>query len=191
MLLVSALAYSQDKWSATEKESYCSVSFSVDGRNAVMGSEPTNNKPSLDGVLGVHMVGNNFEIGVSDELFNKLGFNRFSLNFGYHSQRYIPLGDKELDFCIVPFVGASTITRWGLGDREVKLPSGETEFRYGKSSHIAVQGGLSFLTKITDRLLLDVTMELSTRPDLLYHYPTDNPKSFVESNYVGIHYIIN
>lgn len=184
MLMVSALTFAQ------EKESYASLFVLTDIHNAVEGSKPTNYKPALDLTAGISMVSNNFELRVSDELFNQIGFNKFAVNFGYHSQRYIPLGNKDFNFCIVPSAGVGMIQRWGLGDRVVKTPE-DTRYIYGKSSHISVQVGLSFVTRLSDKIMLDLSSDLSMRPDLLYHYPTDNPKGWVLSNHLGVHYIIN
>jgi hypothetical protein len=183
LLFIGSLTYGQYK---TPKESYASLSLKTDVRNAILGSKPTNNKPSPDLTLAVNMVGNNLELSVGDELFNQIGFNRFFLNFGYHSQRYIPIGDKELNFTVIPYLGASTITRYGKEDRI--LPNGD--FIYGNSSHLAVQGGISIRGKITDKILFDVSYEGLTRQDLLYMYPTDNPHFIVFSGSAGLHYII-
>jgi hypothetical protein len=183
--LLSAVSYGQKN----DKVSYCSFSLKTDVKNAVMGSKPTNNNPALDLMGTIHMVGGNFELNVGDENFNQIGYNRFFVNFGYHSERYIPLGDKEFDFTIIPAIGFAQIVRYGKQDHEIKTPTNDY-FIYGHSSHIAVQGSLSFRTKIAERILLDFTTEASTRPDLAYLYPTDPNKSFVISNFLGLHYIL-
>lgn len=185
-LLLSSLMFSGIML-AQEKESYCSISFGTDVKNAVMGSKPTNNKPAADLILNINMVGNDFELSVGDENFSQIGFNRFSVDFGYHSQRYIPLGNYDFDFTMVPSVGFSTISRWGGVDHE----DSHGNWIYGKSNHIAVQGNLSFRYKLSDRFLIDWTANLMTRPDLMYLYPTDNPKFIVLSNFIKLHYILN
>lgn len=159
------------------KESYLSVSFKTDVKNALVGSEPTDYKPALNYQIKVNMVSDNFELAPGYERFNEIDFERFSLDFGWHSQRYIPLGFKEFDFTIVPSAGFSMIKRY-------------SELEDGHPMFFAVQGSLSFRYKLSDKLLIDWTVEGITRSDIKYLYPNDPHKGYTISNYVGIHYII-
>jgi hypothetical protein len=183
LLLLSPFMYGQ-------KASYFSMSLSQDIKNGIVGSKPTNNEPSLDLTLGIHCVGDNYELYTGDELFNQIGFNRFFVNGGYHTQWYIPIGDKELNFSVVPYVGFSMINRYGKADHEIVTPS-QTYYIYGRSNHLAVQGGLSFRAKVSEKFLIDLTTEALTRQDLKYLYPTDPNKFIVFSNTFGVHYIFN
>jgi hypothetical protein len=183
LLLLSSLMYGQ-------KESYFSMSLSQDIKNGIVGSAPTHNEPSLDLTLTVHCVGQNYEMNFGDELFNQIGFNRFFVNGGYHTQWYIPFRDKEYNFSVIPYVGFSSITRYGKPDHEIVTPN-QTYWIYGYSNHLAVQGGLSFRAKVTDNFLIDFKTEALTRQDLKYMYPTDPNKFIVISNTIGIHYVFN
>jgi len=183
LLLFSPFIYGQ-------KASYFSASLKTDIKNSIVGSAPTNNKPALDLMASIHCVGDNFELGVGDELFNQIGFNRFFVNGGYHTQWYIPIGNNDLNFSIIPYVGISSITRYGKPDHEIVTPN-QTYFIYGRSNHLAVQGGLSFRAKLSDKILIDFTSEALTRQDLKYLYPTDPNKFITISNYLGLHYVIN
>jgi hypothetical protein len=190
ILMLSAFSYGQK-----HKVSYFSASLKTDVKNAFVGSKPTNNNPALDLMAGIHAVGGNFEINVGDELFNQIGYNRFFINFGYHSERYIPeeiipFVDRDINFSIIPSIGFAQIVRYGKEDHEIKTPT-QTYFIYGHSSHIAVQGSLSFRGKLTDKILIEFLTELSTRPDTNYLYPTDPQKTFVLSNFIGLHYVFS
>lgn len=182
LLLVCMTSFAQ------EKESYFSLSAGADVKCSLVGSKPTNNQPSLDLIVAAHMVGNDFELSVGDEYFKQIGFNRFFMNAGFHFPMYIPeeffpVGDSDLNFTLVPYVGTSNITRFGFEDRIVG-----DRYIYGRSSHLAVQGGLSVRFELLENLLLDFSSELLTRQDLQYRYFSDNPKFIVLSNYVSLHY---
>lgn len=177
LILVSAILLGLN----ASAQGYFSVSLKTDVKNALVGSKPTDYQPALDLLVNLNMIDdNNIELSVGYESFHKIGFRRYSVDLGYLADRYIPLGNKEFDFSVTPSIGFSFIQRYNMVD------SAQSDI----SSHTAFQGNLSFRTKITDRLLLDFTTQLMTRPDLKHHYPNDNPKDFVLSNFVGIHYII-
>lgn len=182
-LIFPALLFSASMFA---QKAYVSVSCNVDIKNAVVGSKPTGYSPALDASLNLHMVGNNgIELQFGYEHFQQIGFNRHFANMGYNSERYIPLGDNEFDFIAVPYVGLSLIHRFDKEDRQVG-----NDFIYGNSSHFAFQVGMSFRYKVSDKIMIDFTSELLTRPDLKYLYPTDPTPAAVISNSIGIHYIL-
>lgn len=173
-----------------KKENYFSVSLGSDIKNSIVGSKPTNYKPSADLVFGLHMVSKNVELNPEIESFNEIGYLRSGLNFGYHLNNwFIPIGNKELDFTVVPNVGISVISRFGKTDKLIETKD-QDYYIYGKSAHIATQANLSFRLKLSDSFMLDYTANLSTRPDLMYMYPTDEPKFLCLSNFLKLHYII-
>jgi len=183
MLLLSAVTYGQK----AEPETYFSASLSADGQNLIFGSKPTNNESALDLRLKLHAVGNNFEMSPGYERFNQIGFERYSLDFGWHSQRYIPeswipFSDDDFDFTAVPSIGFSMIKRYGHIVEE-------TLHTDGKPAFLAVQGSISFRKKISDHFLLDWTVEGITRGDTKTLYPNDPHKGYTISNYFGVHYI--
>lgn len=166
-----------------QPESYCSLSLGFDAKNAIVGSKPTNNEPALDLIAGLHMVSNNFELNPEFEYFKQIGFQRFGVNFAYHDQRYIPIGNNELNFTLIPSLGASLINRFNMNNISTD--------GYSFSSHLAVQGGLSIRFKISDHIMIDGTIQALTRSDLKFYYPNDNPKFIVFSNFINLHYILN
>ena len=185
-LLLSSLLFSFGLF-AQEKESYCSISIGTDVKNSIVGSKPTGNNPALDLVMNINAVSCDFEISAGYEHFQAIGFSRYSADFGFHNQRYIPIGNKEFDFTAVPSIGFSMIQRFNGIDHYAS----NGDFIYSRSSHLAAQVNLSLRTKLSDKILLDWTIQAITRPDLQYLYPTDDPKFIVFSNYLKLHYIIN
>jgi len=181
-ILLPALLFSATMFS----QSFLSVSGNVDVRSATLGSKPTNFKPALDFILKVHAVSNvGVELQGGYERFDAIGFSREMANIGYNSERYIALFGNEIDITAIPYIGGSIIHRFGKEDRIVK-----GEYIYGKSSHVALQVGISFRYEISDKIIFDATYELMTRPDLDYVYPTDPNQGVVGSGTVGIHYIL-
>jgi len=177
LIVISMVTYAQ-----TEKESYFSLSSKFDVKNAIVGSEPTNNKSALDLHLNANMVKNNFELSMGYETFHTIGFEKYSVDFGWHFPRYIPIFNKEIDITIVPSIGFSMINRYDLG---IKSITGETLNRMG---FVAIQGNLSFRVPLTDTILLDYTIEAQGRPDREFLYPETTKSSVIFSNLVGIHY---
>lgn len=171
---------------------YFSLSLGSDIKSSTVGSKATDYKASPDIIIGAHMVGSNFELNPEIESFAKIGYFRFGLNAGYHSERYVRLFGEDHNFTIVPSIGFSMIHRYGFEDREIYDPKIKTTtYIYGSSSHFAVQANLSFRFKLTDGLLLDFNTGLQTRPDLMYRYPTDSPKNICLNNTLKLHFIIN
>ena len=173
-----------------KKENYFSASLGSDIKNSIVGSKPTGFKPASDLVIGLHVVSNNFELNPEIETFSKIGYFRSGINFGLHFNKwFIPIGNTEMDFTLVPSIGASLISRSGKEDKLIVTPE-QDYWVYGNSSHISAQANLSFRLKLSDSFILDYTANLSTRPDLVYMYPTDNPKFMCLSNFLKLHYII-
>ena len=180
ILLFSGLLYCQ------EKNSYFSASAGFDIKNAVLGSKPTNNLPSLDLLIGLHAVSGNFELNPEFELFEKIKFRRYAINIGWHFPRYLLLGNKAIRITTIPSLGTAIIARYGGEDRTTA--SGHIIYR--RSQHLAFQGNLSFRATLSDRFLLDYTIQATTRPDLNFLYPDDKNKQIVFSNFIKVHYIL-
>lgn len=172
-----------------QKENYASIYGGADVKNLFFGSPPTNNVPSPDILIGLNMVGDNLLLNPEVEIFNKIGFRRESLSLGYVSQRYIPINGTDLNFNIIPSLGISAIHRYGQDDKKIETPT-ETYFIYGHSTHIALQANLSITVKITNKIMLDYTLQCLQRPDLKYLYPTDPNKKYVFSGFLKLHYIL-
>ena len=161
LLLLSAVTFAQNK----DKVNYFSLSLLTDVRNAAIGSQATDNKRALDLIAGLHIVKNNFEYSVGYEYFNAIGFSRDMLNFGYHSERYIPeswipFANKDFEFTAIPRIGASIINRFE------KPNETNPTFKDLHASWWGVQCGLSLRAKLTDHVLIDVTAEFLTRKDI-------------------------
>lgn len=170
-----------------DKENYFSVSVAGDIRNCIIGSEPTGNKPSADLLIGLHAVGNNFEINPEVELFPKIGYWSSGANFGYHLPYwYIPARSKEMNLSVIPMAGIKMINRYNQEERQLK----NGDWVYSKSSHITAQIGGSIRLDLSDKIMLDLSGFYSGRPDLVSRWP-ESHKAGVFSSYLGIHYKLN
>jgi hypothetical protein len=102
-------------------------SVSTDIKNSVLGSDPTNNKPSFDGIFQFGMIGSVpnhktvIESTISYEAFNRIRFNRYFFSVGVH----LPITEN---LTVIPSYETSLIGRWGQEWQNV-------------SSHIALLGG--------------------------------------------------
>lgn len=74
-LLLSTIVYSQ-----------ISTTIGFDIKNMVFGSEQTNNKSSLDLIIGFKARENNLEIGLNYERFQKINYQDYSLTLGFYHE---------------------------------------------------------------------------------------------------------
>lgn len=99
LMLLSTITYSQDK-------GYAYASIGVDAKNAIVGSEPTNNQSALDIPIFIGLVDKSgFGGGVGIETFSKIGY--FSWNVRA-SKEFKILNDKV---SIIPSIEYVQITR--------------------------------------------------------------------------------
>jgi hypothetical protein len=104
LLLIPLFASGQSK-------PYVSFSVGVDVRNALIGSQPTNNKPEVDYLIGFNMISyNRFDVGIFYENFNRIKFTRYGASVGYQ----LPITEK---LTLTPAVEFSLINR-GEVERE-------------------------------------------------------------------------
>lgn len=165
MLLISSLAFSQTP--------YVGFIGGFDIKNALVGSEPTNNKSELNYSLQFVMVGKNFECGIGYESFNRIDFNRMYLSAGYQ----FPITEK---IKFIPTLEPSIINRsdnWGGGI------SYELE-----QSFLSVALNLSLQYNLNDKLALRTDLNLLPRTDQKMMY---NENKIVPSISVKFEYKIN
>ena len=136
-------------------------SVGVDFKNAIVGSEPTNNKPAFDGVFRFGMIGSvpnhdtKLEVSVGHESFKRIRFDRYIVAVGVNLYPF-----KKV--VIVPSWEGSIIGRWGA------------EWQ-GISSHLAVLGGsLGIRYEITDNINLEFLTAVLDRVDLNTKYGGSN-----------------
>ena len=79
-----------------QKEGYVYFSGAVDIKNAIVGSNPTKNKPELDLIYQFGMVGNNIEVNIGYENFKVINFDKYSIAVGYHFPLYANFLNKRL-----------------------------------------------------------------------------------------------
>lgn len=90
MLLLTTIAFSQKQ---TYNDCGTYISASADFRNAIIGSNPTNNKPELDLLIRAGAISNkNLLIGMIYERFKAIEYNKYAVEIG---QR---IGENKLQF---------------------------------------------------------------------------------------------
>jgi hypothetical protein len=129
------------------------VSVGVDLKNAIIGSEPTNNNPAFDGIFRFGMIGSipghdtKIECSVGYESFKRIRFDRYIVAVGVNLFPF-----KKV--VIVPSWEGSIIGRWG------------SEWQ-GISSHLALLGGsLGIRYEITDNINIEFLTAVLDRVDL-------------------------
>jgi hypothetical protein len=153
---------------ATSTQAQIYVSTGIDVRNAIVGSKPTDNKPALDLLFKVHLVGQNVECTVQYERFEAIGFDKFAFGVGYQF--------KAFGTTITPSIEPTLIGRNNFGDFDTK------------SSHLALGSSLTIKYDISDKIGVGLALNALYRTDLAAKYGTKNP--MVYSNYLTVFYKI-
>ena len=171
LLLLTTASYSQNIY----------VSAGIDVRNAIIGSDATQNKPALDYLVRFGMIGSvphhitTLEAQVGYERFERLDYSRFF--FGLGVQLY-----PFKDITVIPTIEPSLIDRWdnwGSGLGEEKL----------KSSHLTVGVSLAVRYEVSYHISLELQNSLLPRTDLFTMYPTlHSSVPIVFSNYLSVLY---
>jgi len=157
-LLIASASYSQS----------INLSAGFDVRNAIIGSEPTNNNPELDLLLSCRMVSNhNVVISVQYETFKAIGFDRYSFGVGY---RFTPIEKIYL----IPSINADLIGR-------------KWKYNGSESSHLAFSLNNIISYDLNDNFAIGLETNLQNRADLNAKYGETN---YVLSNYLTLIYKI-
>lgn len=86
ILIVGMTMYSQNynqSYSKRDKPKYMFIGIGLDMRNAIIGSDPTNNKSALDLNFKAGAIYNKIEISMFYENFNKIIFQAYGVNINY------------------------------------------------------------------------------------------------------------
>lgn len=152
--LICGIANAQNK----DQEGYIYFSGAIDIRNAVIGSEPTNNKPALDVLYQFGMVGQNIEVNIGYERFNAISFDKFTFGVGYHFPLYGRIGNSVIKTVFIPSIEPTLIGRWG------------DEWQCS-SSHLSIGGNLALRWHLSDKTALELLSNFLPRTDLSSRYP--------------------
>jgi hypothetical protein len=145
----------------------------IDLRNAIIGSDPTNNKPELNYSLEFKMVGNNnFEAGIGFEQFNIIDFNRMYFTAGYRFE----IGE----FTIIPTIEPTIINRYGNWGGGIDYDM--------KQSFMTIGIGSALEYSFNDAFGVQLYFSALPRPDIKMMYE-DN--KIVISGFAKIIYKIN
>jgi hypothetical protein len=160
--ILLAILFGTNSFSQTpEKEGYLAISAGVDVRNALVGSEYTSNKPSLDFLGKFSMVGNNIEVNVGFESFKKIGFNKYTVGVGYHFPLYGRIGNTVIKTSLIPSIEPTIIDRWGE----------EWETRKAHFSFFSVGANIALRWHLTDHISSELLLNALPRVDLSVRYP--------------------
>lgn len=149
ILLTSTICYSQTY-----------ISVGADIKNAIVGSKPTNNTPSFNGIFRFGMIGSlgkteGIEVTIGYESFNKIRYDRYFFSAGKNI-------NITANFTIVPAYEISLINRWGSN-------WGAT------SSHLAFLGAnIGFRYKLSENLKIELLCAVLDRVDLNARYGGKN-----------------
>jgi hypothetical protein len=159
LLLFTVVSYGQN------------VQFSIgsDLRNAVIGSDPTGNKPAANLIYQFAMVSNKgIEVGITYETFKAISFDRYNIQVGYQINVLERLK-------VVPAFNYNIIGRYGSN--------------WGnESSHLAFGANVGLRYKISDTFDVEYNGEVLQRVDLNTKYGGNN---YIYSGYVKLIYKIN
>jgi len=151
ILLLTSLTYSQ------ELKPQVIFTFGVDPRNAIVGSDPTNNKPELDLLFGVKLIGCNpstnkpipLELGLNYEHFKAIGFYKLGVEFGW-------LFKVNNTFRLVPSLETAMVRRQGNVEPFFKI----------NQNFIVQSANLSVRTKVVKDFFVSLKGGYSYRGDL-------------------------
>lgn len=147
------------------------ISGGIDVRNAIKGSNPTNNKPAIDAIIQFGMIGKKTELVIGYEKFQTISFDKFFFGLGHQF-----LVNNEIT--LIPSIEPSLIGRWGKNWQSV-------------SSHLSVGASLAIRYKLSDHLSLELKGNALPRTDLKASYPEIHKNvPIIFSNYLKIVYII-
>ncbi len=173
LLLLSCSVYAQ-------KDNYISFSAAIDIKNGLVGSKPTNCEPKLDVIYQFSLVDRNVEVNVSYELFNAIGFNKYSAGVGYHFKLYGYVFKNEIKTTIIPSIEPTLIGRW-----KTKLNNDW----YDSSSHMTLGANLEIKWDLNEKLSLGIQCNALPRVDLSSRYRDVYDKApVIFSNYFKISY---
>jgi len=171
LLLFSFISLGQTK----QKDAYIAMLFGVDVRNAIVGSNPTNNLPEADLITKLVLVGEGFEVNVAYERFNAIGFSKLGVGVGYHIPLYSYVFGKEIKTVFIPSIEPCTIDRW--------------EKHSGVRGWYSVGINASLRWFVSDRIGFEILLNALPRTDLKRMYPElHNTVPIVYSTYVCIIY---
>ncbi len=168
ILLLSIIGYAQPN----TKESYIGLTAGFDARNALFGSEATRNKPALDGIIGISLVGCSTVVNMNYESFKKIGFEKWSTGIGYKFPLYgWAFGDiRKTDF--IPSVNLDMISR---------------DIEHQKFSVFGASIDLTLQWMLSDQFGVQATANVAQRPDIQLLY---NQNYLVKSGYIKLIYKI-
>lgn len=165
LILLATLVFGMNTFA---QETFLSVGFDI--KNAIVGSEPTNNKASFDGLFKIGMNNESgFEMQVQYESFKKIGFIKEAIGIGYK----LPITEK---LSITPLVEPTYIHRDWKG-----------EHGYDKTHHLGAGFSTSTRYKISDKFGMELHINTLYRGDLDWRYGA-NAQPWVTSVYTSVTY---
>jgi hypothetical protein len=184
MLLLSGVINAQ------YKDKYLSFSAGIDVRNAIVGSEPTNNNPALNYDLQFSMVGYNADVCIGFESFPQIDFRRYYFGIGYHFPLYGNAFKKQVKTTFIPSLQPSLIDRYNNWGGGLGIDTQSACF-------FSLGANLAFRWNINDKFALEYSYNALLRPDVSTMYEKNENRAningvpIVSSNFIKVVYIFN
>lgn len=161
------------------QEHYLYASAAIDVRNAIVGTEPTNNNPEIDYFLQAGIVSRNIELTIGHEKFKAICFDKMTVGINYHFPLYGRIGNSVIKTIFIPGIEPTIINRWGDNWQTT-------------SSHLSIAGNIAFRWNINDDIAFEILSNFLPRVDLKARYAEiHNTVPIVISNYFKIIYKFN
>lgn len=168
ILFLSMINIAQKK----ENRLFKTISLGFDVRNCIIGSNPTNNKPELDFIIGAGFIQNKLEFNFGFESFKAIDFNKYTFSVG-------PQIKIKDNFKFIPALEYTNIYRsenWG----------GALSKNYN-SYFSSIALNLSLRYYFNDKIGLEYMINILPRTDLLYQY---DKLKIVSSGYIKFVYVL-
>lgn len=177
-------------YSQHQKDTYIAFTSGFDIRNQVIGSTPTNNKPSSNYQFQFAMVGNNMEVNIGYETFPRLDFDKYTIGIGYHFHLYGNALNLPIHTVFIPSIEPTLIGRHGTWGGALSYNQ--------VSSHLSLGLNLTFRWHLNESTAFEYSFNALPRTDLssMYGYTStkDHPSiagiGVVGNNFLKFTYIV-
>ncbi|RTY84646.1 hypothetical protein EKM05_14180 [Flavobacterium sp. GSP27] len=178
VIILAVILATCNSYSQTEKDNYISFSGGLDLRNAIIGSDPTNDKSAINYNLQFSMVDRNVEVSVGYESFNKIQFDKYFIGLGYHFPLYLYAFQRSIKTTFIPSIEPTLINRWGTWGGGISFNE--------PSSHLSIGTNLSFRWDVNDKFAFEYSLNALPRTDLKAKYGDLSAKNRLSIDGVGI-----
>jgi len=165
-------------YAQNDKDRYLSLSYGVDVRNALIGSQPTDNKPALNWTAEFHAVEENIDFNIGMERFNMLEYTRVFVGLGYHIQ-VLYLLNTDIKFSVHPSIEFSNINRTF---NESVVWEGKTVTTEVGKSFSTPSFNINWNWDLHKNVAIQIGTNVLPRRDIQYIYKEDHMRVIVSNS---------